>query len=280
MMIGLAVVLWVSFAPDVQAWGDTGHRIICEIAFQELTPQARAEVERLIELDPDFSRFSESCIWPDHPRKRGSEHFVNLSRDASQIDQESCPLAQTCVVMAIDVDRAILGDTNASDAKKVEALKFLGHWVGDIHQPLHVSFEDDHGGNDIEEAGPCSDNLHAVWDSCIIEEKLGSEIEKLAAALRGSVMDADRTQWTSTAPKAWANESFIITTSEPVAYCVQKENACWYEDTNKTLDNDEGRKVVMVDDVYMNQHLAMIKRRLTQAGIRLGRFINQALDGQ
>ena len=55
LMVALFVLfLWAGIAPEVHAWGDTGHRIICEIAFQELNPTARAEVKRLIRLDPEF----------------------------------------------------------------------------------------------------------------------------------------------------------------------------------------------------------------------------------
>ncbi len=171
---GIAFVLLALSANSVLAWGDTAHRIICEIAFKELNPQARDEVKRLIRLDPVFFTFSGSCIWPDHPRKRSREHFVNLPRSATQLGNDPCPLADKCLVTAIEVDLEIVADTGAHDASKLDALKFLGHWVGDIHQPMHVSFKDDRGGNRIKEAGPCSRNLHAVWDGCIVLTKLGS----------------------------------------------------------------------------------------------------------
>jgi len=80
---GIAFVLLALSANSVLAWGDTAHRIICEIAFKELNSQARDEVKRLIRLDPVFFTFSGSCIWPDHPRKRSREHCVNLPRSAT-----------------------------------------------------------------------------------------------------------------------------------------------------------------------------------------------------
>jgi hypothetical protein len=60
------------------AWGDLGHRIICEIAFQELKAPARERVNAMIRQDPEFDSFAESCSWPDHPRHRAEEHYVNL----------------------------------------------------------------------------------------------------------------------------------------------------------------------------------------------------------
>jgi len=140
---GIAIILLALSANSVFAWGDTAHRILCEIAFKELDSQAKAEVKRLIRLDPVFFTFSGSCIWPDHPRKRSREHFVNLPRSATQLGNDPCPLADKCLVTAIEVDLQNVADAGATDPKKLDALKFLGHWVGDVHQPMHVSFRDD-----------------------------------------------------------------------------------------------------------------------------------------
>jgi len=79
---GAVILLGLLVARDVYAWGDTGHHIICEIAFQELNPQARARVIQRLQGDPDFSAFSKAFTWPDHPRQRALEHFVNLPRAA------------------------------------------------------------------------------------------------------------------------------------------------------------------------------------------------------
>ena len=277
---GIAIILLALSANSVLAWGGTAHRIICEIAFKELNSQARAEVKRLIRLDPVFFTFSGSCIWPDHPRKRSREHFVNLPRSATQLENDSCPLVDKCVVMAIEVDLQIVADAGATDASKLDALKFLGHWVGDIHQPLHVSFRDDRGGNSIKVSGPCSRNLHAVWDGCIIETKLGTDIRNIATDLREAVTPADRVQWNSTGPKTWANESFRITISKATGYCVKKDDACWYATDNNKLDRNEEKRMLVVDDAYIERQLPTIKERLTQAGIRLGHLLNHALVNQ
>src|SRR6202042_1022788 len=60
-------------------------------------------------------------------------------------------------------------------AGKLASLKFLGHWVGDIHQPLHVSFEDDRGGNNIAVTGECGSNLHSAWDTCLVLKAVGED---------------------------------------------------------------------------------------------------------
>jgi hypothetical protein len=277
--LGCVVLLSALLARAVEAWGDMGHVIICEIAFQELNAHARDAVQRLIQQDPDFRLFSKACSWPDHPRKRAGEHFVNLPRSATGLGDNPCPVDAPCVMTAIEADLAALTRAGATDAEKLTALKFLGHWVGDVHQPLHVSFKDDKGGNDIHEEGPCADNLHAVWDTCIIQRKLGTNVRRIATTLREPVTADQRTQWTSTSATDWANESFAITTGEDVEYCVTTATGCLYEEDNETYDADEDQKVVTVDEGYIARHLPTITQRLTQAGIRLGALLNQALGG-
>jgi S1/P1 Nuclease len=66
-------------------------------------------------------------------------------------------------VTAIKKDFEVLSSSGASQAQKLASLRFLGHGVGDIHQPLHVSFEDDRGGNSVLVTGICGTNLHSAW---------------------------------------------------------------------------------------------------------------------
>jgi hypothetical protein len=94
------------------------------------------------------------------------------------------------------------------------------------------------------------------------------------------VTDTERTDWTDTGSKAWANESFAIITAATVRYCVKTETGCWYEEDNELLDLDEEKKVATVDEAYMDTHLPIIAQRLTQAGVRLGHFLNRALGGE
>src|SRR5262252_2622247 len=156
--LALSVAL-IAPASPAWAWGDVGHKIICQIALQELNDKARSEVSRLIALDATFDTFPDACTWPDHPRKRPEEHFVNVARSVHTITGSECsPGVPKCLFTAIASDLEVLRTSN-DDAAKLASLKFLGHWVGDIHQPLHVSFADDRGGNHIRASGPCVNSL-------------------------------------------------------------------------------------------------------------------------
>jgi hypothetical protein len=100
-------------------------------------PSTRAEIQKLISTNDRFNSFSDACIWPDHPRQRASEHFVNLPRDSNGLGSESCPSASACVVTAIKKDFEVLSSNSAGHAQKLASLKFLGHWLACSYRNGH-----------------------------------------------------------------------------------------------------------------------------------------------
>ena len=148
-------------------------------------------------------------------------------------------MAEKCVVTAIQEDVAVLASPDATDAEKLAALKFLGHWVGDIHQPLHAGFQDDRGGNHIRTQGSSCDSLHALWDRCLVEERLGMEPIAIVGEIRASITDEQRAAWLASDPADWANESFAIVREPEVGYCVIVGDACQYEASNREFAEGE-----------------------------------------
>jgi len=274
----LAILLLTLLPSIAYAWGEDGHRVVCQIAFDELTPAARTEVNRLLELDADFDSFAESCLFADSPERiRFLDHFMNMPRSARAVTTADCPMAESCVIPAIQSDALLLQDSAASDTEKLLALKLLGHWVGDAHQPMHVSFQDDRGGNsnnvDVDIPGA---NLHGVWDYLIISRNLGDDYRQIATDLRGSISDEQRSEWQHDSPIEWANESFQITISASVKYCVQKQGSCWYSSDNMVLDKGESWRDFTITDEYLEMHSATVSLRLQQAGVRLAELLNAA----
>src|SRR4051795_7790348 len=190
-----ALLASLMFGGSAHAWGDNAHKVICAIAFELAEPHTQDEIQDLIALDPKYSSFSDSCVFPDHPRIRAPEHFVNLPRDSHGLTSDQCPGTDRCVLSAIQDDSKVLSSKTVSDVDRLIALKSLGHWVGDIHQPLHVSFADDRGGNGIKVAGECSGNLHAAWDVCLVKNAVGDDANAAAAALEQEIRAADRAAW-------------------------------------------------------------------------------------
>ena len=196
----LALVVLFSFSSNAWAWGDEGHKIVCEIAMRLAVPSTRAEIRRLIKTDTEFDFFSDSCTWPDHPRKRAAEHFVNLARDSSGLTSDDLSACSRMRLVGHSGGARVLSSSDADDEAKLEALKFLGHWVGDVHQPLHVSFEDDRGGNNITVSGECQGKLHAAWDSCLVVKAVGTDVADAATDLMKSITPAKIEEWTHSDP--------------------------------------------------------------------------------
>jgi len=278
-MLRLLVLISMVLPSVALSWGGVGHEVVCEIAFQELNDSARRSVIDLVRRDTEYKTFAAACNWPDRPRQRDEEHYLNVSRSHRAITVDECPLAEVCVLSAIRNDTLVLADPSASAPQKLEALKFLGHWVGDVHQPMHVSYQDDRGANSVELQGAlCEGSLHHAWDECIIRESLGSDSQAIAAALRADVTDADRASWQFDAPVEWANESYQLTIAADAEYCTMREGACWYDASNMMLQNGEARRAVTFDRQYVATHRATVETRLKQAGIRLGALLNRALQ--
>jgi S1/P1 Nuclease len=124
----------------------------------------------------------------------------------------------------------------------------------------------------------CSWDLHAVWDSCIIEEGLRpGDPYTIARDLLDDVTDEDRATWRASEPIDWANESFAISISPEVGYCVRTDSGCWYDAQNRRLDHGEPERKVLVDRAYIEANAPTVGDRLVKAGVRLGGLLNQTL---
>jgi hypothetical protein len=162
---------------------------------------------------------------------------------------------------------------------QLRALKSLGHWIGDLHQPMHVSFQDDRGANKIDVDAPCSSNLHAVWDNCIIEKEIGKDAQKIADELRGEISAEDRASWGSAIVDAatvigWADESFKIAIAPETGYCVQMDGACLYTAYQREYVPERPQKKIVVDATYLARQAPIVRECLKRAGIRLAAILN------
>ena len=165
-----------------------------------LPREARRHARRDRRVDRQRRRsraiFASCCIWADHPRKRDDEHYVNLARDAQAIGADACPLADRCVVTRDREGRRDASSPTAnSEVARLIALKFLGHFVGDVHQPMHVSFQDDRGGNSVDTTGICGSNLHSAWDTCLLQQAVGTDVAAAVDQLTGEIVSADTWAW-------------------------------------------------------------------------------------
>ena len=163
-------------ASPAQAWGHVGHRLVARLAEPQLSPQARAEVQRLLARE-GFTSLAEIATWadelrehdPDLGRRSAKWHYVNIGEQGCQYDAATACRNGDCVVAAVDAQAAILADRSRSDAERLQALKFVVHFVGDIHQPMHAGYGHDRGGNTFQiNLDGKGSNLHALWDSRLL----------------------------------------------------------------------------------------------------------------
>ncbi|HEY0130995.1 MAG TPA: S1/P1 nuclease [Allosphingosinicella sp.] len=288
-IIAAALAGWFFLAPaPARAWGQGGHYTVCEIGYLNLSPRAKAEVDRLVALDGRFASFTETCTFPDNPVSRASEHYSNYLRSQRRIGP-GCPGGRPCVLGAIGSDLAILRSGSATDAQKAIAILHIGHWYGDLHQPLHISFADDRGGNSIKAPGPCSGNfeasLHSVWDTCVVERRIFSpgtdrlaRARAAAAILNGTITGGQRRSWVRSSPWQWAGESYKVTIAGRTGYCVRRRGACWYSDSSAEFAKDDPQRTLTVDDAYLDRAKPIVETRLRRAGIRLADALNRTFD--
>jgi hypothetical protein len=207
-------------ASPAQAYWEYGHQTIAQIAMANVTPRTRTAVTRLLAKTPlldtpecPATTIEGASTWADcvKPLKNADGkprfgyaynwHFqdVNICRPFTL--EEACKDGN-CVSAQITRDVAILKDTHASDKDRAQALVFLIHFVGDLHQPLHAGEKDDQGGNKVAAAygiySPRRFNLHSVWDGTLAERAITSGpalVRRYPAATRARIAKGDVTDW-------------------------------------------------------------------------------------
>lgn len=260
-MLAAGLALLALHPGPAGAWGFDGHRIVGRLAESALSPAARAEARRLLADEPEPTLAGVST-WADTLRDdpawrhTGRWHWVNLPREnpCTYVAERDCPDGD-CVVGAIAAQRAILADRSRPDAERRDALKFLVHFVGDVHQPFHAGFGFDRGGNQTQLRFDRQGwNLHSLWDSAMVKHA-GLDPEAYARQLRGGpTLPPDATLGLARPEERWALES-----------CQAIHDHALYP-SRRTV----GRG-------YLEQHRPLAETRLRQAGNRLAALLDAAL---
>lgn len=274
----LAVVLLL-LAPSAWAWSALGHRMVGALAERHLTQPAEAQVRMLLAGEPDPT-LAGVAVWADALRDDEPErfkqtsrwHYVNYpKRQCDYVAARDCPDGD-CVIGAIERQRAILADDTRPREARRDALKFLVHLVGDIHQPMHAGNRDDLGGNRFQISlrtdiapekyardkyvdGVMGTNLHAVWDYYVLAER-GLDLEQYTDTLDALPWQPSTDAGTSSSPEAWAAES------------------CRLIDSRKLYPPPQEHKM---DSRYLDAMRPLAEQRVRQAAYRLAALLNGAL---
>ena len=243
------VALWGIGTTPARAWGVQGHQVVAAIAWQGLSPVAREEATRLLALEPAQTLVS-VATWADEHRGPASApwHYLNFPRGQCRFDAaRDCPEGQ-CVVGAIDRQRAILA-SKATDAERLQALKYLVHLVADVHQPLHAGYADDRGGNQFQlRAFMRGSNLHALWDSGLLRQ-MELDNTALVAVLQGLT------------PAAGGRDLNVVQMAQESCRIVALPD--FYPPNG-------------VSDAYVQRFTPVVQQRLALAGARLAAMLNAA----
>ena len=286
----IVAVFLVACAPERQAfaWGAEGHRIVALIAQGYLQTGVRDRIAKILADDTDNTvtahDMAEESVWADRIReenvdgaKRGTSqwHYVDIEIahpdvDAACFGHPMLPAGQLaypgvpkdCVLDKLGQFQKELGRMKTPDAERLVALKFVLHFAGDLHQPLHAADDDDRGGNakKVKTVEGRSENLHAFWDVAVVQ-RLGRDPAAVANDLAGKITMDERSAWARGTPTEWAMETFGVGKS----------------DAYGRLPPAGADGIYQLTDAYETMAARDAARQLSKAGVRLAELLNSAL---
>jgi hypothetical protein len=278
----IAILLIPVIAPQLFAWGEDGHRVTARIAESRLSEKARAGIRAL--LGERAITDKDVCLWPDMIRGQAAFkkkypdnstwHYIDI--DIALADPDPLKLCRNdnCVLGAIERFKKVLKDPSVSEQERREALYFLVHFVGDLHQPLHCGCRhDDKGGNrvrvqyldQIPMKGDRPLNLHWVWDENLVKAaEDGLSWEDYAKRLNDRIVAEDAAKWAAVGTKDWILESHAQT--KKWVYAGIPDD--W------PLDG----KPFPLDAGYVKRSKPAIEEQLQKAGVRLAKVLNEVFE--
>ncbi|MCI2230136.1 S1/P1 nuclease [Polaribacter sp. MSW13] len=236
-------------------WGQTGHRATGKIAESYLTRKAKRKIDKILKGQSlaFVSTYGDEIKSDKKYNEFYSWHYVNMKLDEKYADAEKNPKGD--LVTGIQKCIEVLKNKNSSEEDRVFYLKMLIHFVGDLHQPMHIGQKEDKGGNTIQvQWFGRGTNLHSVWDTKMIEEwnmsylELADNAEKLSkkqieAIEKGTVVD-------------WIDEV--------------------HELTNKLYSSVKVGENLKYR--YSYEHFGTVRTQLQRGGIRLAKILNDIFD--
>lgn len=254
-LLYIALTLCIVSNQPVAAFGRIGHQIIGQIAEENLSKNAAKNIQKFAQ----GKSLAQMSTWADEIRSRpkwrytAPWHYISIADNENWGSVERKPNGD--VLRSLQRFEKVLLDPNTTSKKKWQALAFYVHFIGDIHQPLHVGYGHDQGGNSVKLTWFGKDsNLHSVWDSKLLAHQQLNANEY--TRLLSHITPEQKHNWTGKSYYQWADESKDLRAN---VYQLEVNSAAEYE-----LGAD-----------YETANLPLIELRLQQAGIRLAEKLNQ-----
>ena len=270
-----ALLLLLPLAPAHAYW-EYGHQTVAQIAQANMPAKARANMARLMRAalmvgtpKCSLTNIKDASIWADCIKGDNLRwgytnpwHYQNVDI-CKPFDLKSACANGNCVSAQIDRNFALLKNKNLPAHVRLEAMAFLIHFVGDLHQPLHAGDRGDRGGNDLKVSYGIMPgyNLHSVWDGLLADRSLSA-----APTLVRLYSPSERAMMAGGTTQDWSRESWQI--SHDVAYA-------------RALDGDAcappPKTPITIDEADVAASREALRGLAVRGGLRLARLLEDAL---
>jgi len=250
------------FAESGRAWGPQGHEVIARIADARLPEHIRRNLRYLFR---DETTLKSIACWADEIRIERPYttpwHYINIPSSAEGVDwKPDCPEGN-CITVKIREFAGIVRLAIKTREERQEALQFLVHLVGDLHQPLNTGFSQDHGGNDTTIVFDDEElSLHDYWDAAVLDQ-IGESPEELANRLSAAITPEQEHHWRKGSARSWTWESHEIA-------------------ARNAYSNLPPGSPKALDEEYAARARRVTEEQLMKAGIRLVRILEDVWPEQ
>lgn len=250
----ISLTMFFLFSTSALGWGKTGHRIVAHLASKHLDVSTLKSVKSIL----GYETIEEASLWPDRIKSEARyrelyshKHYVSFPKE-DKLDNKKL-LRKDHILSSLEKFERTLKDKKAKREDKQIALRFIIHLVGDLHQPLHVGYVKDMGGNSISLKwfGEAT-NLHRVWDENLIDME---ELSYTEYVRKLSHQSPDKL-------KSYQSGNYLSWAKESRDYLP------------KTYNYSQGK---FWEYEYSYKHLGYLEKRLAQAGMRLAYILNRSL---
>lgn len=276
LLLMLAALLGA--ATPAHAWWEYGHETVATIAMASVKPQTRARIERLLARSDLLETptcpartIEQASVWADCVKNLKDRYSYAYSWHYQNIDvcrpfdlKANCPDGN-CVARQIERDVRLLADRSQPTRVRVEALVFLVHFMGDLHQPLHAGDRHDRGGNDMKAdyGFRPNSNLHSIWDGLLADRAISTPPGGPMGIL-SMIPVADRPAEAAGTVEDWSRESWQVAHD---AYAALLGDACAPIPAKRpVLGND--RIVALIP---------VLRHQVARGGLRLARLLDESL---
>ncbi len=270
-------------------WWETGHQTVARIAAAHLTPAARTRVARILEV-PDTPEavadaLAKASTWADETKndtKTGEWHYIDLTLQDHKSDIPERCKDDNCAPARIRLFAAQLSSRKPNSRwSEADALRFLVHFVGDIHQPLHTIDDADLGGNCelLEPPIAKARNLHSLWDGEIVNA-LDPSDKSLAADLENGIeaLSTARQQELARGNQDdWVWESHELAEADIYQKLHIPTEPIEFPASCKDAPPAIADLRLHIETAYIDNMKPVVRDQLTKAGLRLAKVLNESL---